>query len=89
MFDPPITSGANLFIIVALTIIAAGAAIVALDVYKDLIFKKDKSTRILTTREPTFGLYGKKIRKMLALHKDPYSDADKLLDLYALNTEEK
>lgn len=45
MFDPPITSGANLFIIIAVVIIAAGAAIVAIDVYKDLLFKKEKSKK--------------------------------------------
>jgi len=45
MFDPPIASGANLFIIIALVILAAGAAVVAVDVYKDLIFKKDKAKK--------------------------------------------
>ncbi len=42
MFDPPISSGANLFIIVAVALIAVGAAIVAVDVYKDLILKRNK-----------------------------------------------
>jgi hypothetical protein len=41
MFDPPISSGANLFIIVALAVIAFGAAIVAVDVYKTLLHKND------------------------------------------------
>ena len=45
MFDPPITSGANLFIIIAAVLIAAGAAIVAVDVYKDLLFKKEKGKK--------------------------------------------
>lgn len=53
-----------------------------LSLLHDYLFKKDKRIRILTTREPTYGLYGKKVRKMLAEHKDPYSDSDKLLDLY-------
>lgn len=48
----------------------------------DYLFKKDKKIRILTTREPTFGKYGKEVREMLAEHKDPYSDSDKLLGLY-------
>lgn len=42
MFDPPISSGANLFIIVAVTLIAFGAAIVAIDVYKETLFNKEK-----------------------------------------------
>lgn len=42
MFDPPITSGANLFIIVALAGIAFAAAIVAVDVYKTLLHKDDE-----------------------------------------------
>ena len=45
MFDPPITSGANLFIIIAVILIGFGAAIVAVDVYKDLILKKVKGKR--------------------------------------------
>ncbi len=48
----------------------------------EYLFKLDKRIRILTTREPTFGLYGKKIRNMLSKHKDPFSDSDTLLDLY-------
>jgi len=40
MFDPPITSGANIFIIIAVCLIAAGAAIAAVDVYKNALPKK-------------------------------------------------
>lgn len=42
MFDPPISSGANLFIIIAIGLIALKAAIVAVDVYKTTILNKDK-----------------------------------------------
>jgi dTMP kinase len=48
----------------------------------DYLFKKDKRIRILSTREPTYSKYGMAIRKMLTEHKDPYSESDKLLDLY-------
>jgi hypothetical protein len=43
MFDPPITSGANLFIFIALGLIAAVAAIIAVDVYKTTFLKKEDS----------------------------------------------
>ena len=43
MFDPPIGSGANIFIIIAVCLIAAGAAIAALDVYKSALPKKKDS----------------------------------------------
>ena len=45
MFDPPITAGANIFIIVALCLIAAVAAISAVDVYKNAFPKKKKSEK--------------------------------------------
>ena len=45
MFDPPITSGANLFIIIAVCLIAAGAAIAAVDVYKSTMPKKKKAEK--------------------------------------------
>ena len=54
----------------------------------EYIFKLDKSIRILTTREPTYGKYGTQVRKMLSTHKDPYSDSDKLLDLYVKDRED-
>ncbi len=53
----------------------------------DYLFKKDKKIRILTTREPTSGKYGRKIREMLTAHEDPYSDSDTLLDLYIKDRE--
>jgi len=52
------------------------------------LFRKDKRVRILSTREPTYGQYGKKVREMLSKHADPYSDSDKLLDLYVKDREE-
>jgi hypothetical protein len=45
MFDPPISSGANLFIIIAVILIGFGAAVIAVDVYKDLILKKIKDKK--------------------------------------------
>ncbi|MBR9699517.1 dTMP kinase [Candidatus Woesearchaeota archaeon] len=48
----------------------------------DYLFKKNKRVRILTTREPTYGIHGAKIRKKLKQHKDPYKDSKDLLDLY-------
>ena len=42
MFDPPITTGANLFIIISVLVIAAGAAIVTIDIYKNTILSKKK-----------------------------------------------
>ncbi|MBD3164622.1 dTMP kinase [Candidatus Woesearchaeota archaeon] len=48
----------------------------------DYLFRKDKRIRILTTREPTFGRYGIRIRDMLSKHKNPYSDAEVLTELY-------
>jgi len=42
MFDPPITSGANLFVIIAVCLVAAGAAIVTIDIYKSAILSKKK-----------------------------------------------
>ncbi|MBS3136268.1 dTMP kinase [Candidatus Woesearchaeota archaeon] len=52
------------------------------------LFRKDKRFRILSTREPTYGTYGSKIREMLKAHKDPYSDSGKLLDLYVKDRKE-
>ena len=49
---------------------------------QEYLFKLDKHVRILCTREPTYGLYGAKIREMLEKHSNPYSDTEKLLNLY-------
>lgn len=52
------------------------------------LFSKNKKYRILTTREPTNGTYGKEIRKMLAEEKDPKLNADKMLELFIKDREE-
>ncbi len=50
--------------------------------------KKDKSFRILTTREPTNGKYGREARKLLEHEKDPLSSAQKMLQLFIKDREE-
>ena len=52
------------------------------------IFSKSKSYRILTTREPTSGRYGKEIRKILASDKYPKENAEKLLGLFIKDRQE-
>ena len=52
------------------------------------LYKKNKRFRILTTREPTYGKYGRKIRDILGKEKDPMSNAEKLLELYIRDREE-
>ena len=52
------------------------------------LFSKDKRFRILSTREPTFGKHGKKIRKMLASQTDPYASSDELFELYVKDRKE-
>lgn len=52
------------------------------------IFSKHKKYRILTTREPTHGRYGNKIRKMLRKEKDPKSSNQKLLELFVQDRRE-
>lgn len=54
----------------------------------DYLFKKDKRIRILSTREPTYGRYGKQVRAMLIANEDPYSDSDILLNLYVKDRED-
>jgi dihydrofolate reductase len=46
------------------------------------IFEKDKSINVLCTREPTSGILGNQIRKILSEEKDPLSGAEKCFDLY-------
>jgi len=52
------------------------------------LFSKSKKYRILTTREPTNGTYGKEIRKILKEDKDPSKNAEKLLELITKDREE-
>ena len=50
-----------------------------------LVYKK---YRILTTREPTNGGYGKQIREMLRKENDPKSNSKKLMELFIKDREE-
>ena len=52
------------------------------------LFSKNKGYSILTTREPTNGAYGKEIRDILAMDKDPQTNAEKLLNLFTKDREE-
>ena len=46
------------------------------------LFSKNKKYRILTTREPTNGKYGKKIRDMLRRERNPKSSGEKLISMF-------
>jgi len=48
----------------------------------EYITSKNKSYRILTTREPTDGIYGKTIRNMLKEENDPKSNGRKITELF-------
>ena len=52
------------------------------------LFSKSKKYRILTTREPTNGIYGNKIREILKKEKDPVSNSRKLLELFVKDRKE-
>ncbi|HLF53827.1 MAG TPA: dTMP kinase [Candidatus Nanoarchaeia archaeon] len=52
------------------------------------LFSKSKKYRILTTREPTNGTYGTKIRKILGEEKDPDVNAENLLELFTKDRDE-
>ena len=52
------------------------------------LFSKSKKYRILTTREPTNGTYGIKIREMLRKEKNPKSSSRKLADLFVKDRKE-
>ena len=52
------------------------------------LFSKNKRYRILTTREPTHGKYGSKIREMLRLEKDPKSSREKIAELFIKDRQE-
>lgn len=52
------------------------------------LFSKHKKYRILTTREPTHGKYGNKIRQMLRKEKNPKSGSKKLLELFVKDRQE-
>ncbi len=52
------------------------------------LFSKNKKFRILTTREPTNGTYGRQIRSMLEQENDPLSGGSKLIDLFIKDRQE-
>ena len=52
------------------------------------LFSKNKKYRILTTREPTNGKYGKSIRDMLRKEKNPKSSSKKLMELFIKDRED-
>lgn len=52
------------------------------------LFSKHKKYRILTTREPTHGKYGSKIRLMLRKEKNPKSNSKKLMELFVKDRQE-
>ena len=52
------------------------------------LFSKHKKYRILTTREPTNGNYGKRIRQILKKEKDPGVNSKKLVELFIKDRKE-
>ncbi len=54
----------------------------------NFLFEYDKRNEIFTTREPTYGRYGTKIRNILKKDKCPNKNAKVLLDLYTKDREE-
>ena len=52
------------------------------------IFSKDKKNRIMTTREPTMGIFGREIRKILKEDNGPEKNAETLLELFIKDREE-
>lgn len=52
------------------------------------LFSKHKKYRILTTREPTNGKYGRQIREMLRKEKNPESSRKRLLGLFIKDRQE-
>ncbi|MFC1769077.1 dTMP kinase [Nanoarchaeota archaeon] len=49
------------------------------------LYKKSRKYRVLTTREPTYGKYGREIRKLLREEKDPKANSKKFLELFTLD----
>ena len=52
------------------------------------LFSKHKKYRILTTREPTHGKYGNRIREMLRKQKNPESSSKELFHLFVKDRQE-
>ena len=71
----------NNFFIVVDGIDGAGKSEIVKKIH-NYLFSKNKRFRILTTREPTNGEFGRKIREIIELEKDPLSNMAKLIDLF-------
>lgn len=54
----------------------------------DYLLSINKKCRILATREPTDGKYGKQIRKILVTEKNPKSSSNKLIELFLKDRKE-
>ena len=52
------------------------------------LFSKHKRYRILTTREPTYGNFGKRIREMLREEQNPEDSSQELMELFIKDREE-
>ena len=52
------------------------------------LFSKNKKYRILTTREPTNGVYGSHIRQILTEERDPVLNRERLMELFIKDREE-
>ena len=52
------------------------------------LYSKNKGYRILTTREPTNGEFGKKVREILRKEKDPKSNSKRLMELFLKDREQ-
>ncbi|MBU0614833.1 MAG: dTMP kinase [Nanoarchaeota archaeon] len=51
-------------------------------------YLKDKGNKVLVTREPTNGRFGKKAQEILKTEKDPKASAEKCLELFTKDREE-
>jgi dTMP kinase len=51
-------------------------------------FLEHKKNRVLSTKEPTDGIYGKQIRKILVEERNPISNSKKLMELFIKDREE-
>ncbi len=60
----------------------------AVKLLHNYLFSKNKKYRVLTTREPTNGTYGKRIREILRKEQDPKLNAEYLLDLFTKDRQE-
>ncbi len=54
----------------------------------NFIFELDKRNEIFTTREPTYGKYGKQVREILKKDKCPLKNSELLLKLYTKDRKE-